>query len=301
MWQRFTERARKVVFYAQEEAQQRGDNAVSTEHILLGIVREDCRASTVLEALGCTRESVKAAVEARMSGVDPRVSTNMTLTSRAKRVVDLAYDEARSHNHNYIGTEHLLAGLLRQGDGLAGQVLKSLGVTLEGIWAAWAGEELPPERITPASQPEKAHRSLSDDQNVPERWLLLTRLYKFAAESQHLVMGEAMIVFALLDESEGALALAHCLGLDSEGVRAALRQEMTRSYDEGELRPSPSFSEFLAAAEAARVSLGHSRVQPGHLVLAVLSCDCYGKEVLHSCGLTQEHAWEAIRGLYSHA
>jgi ATP-dependent Clp protease ATP-binding subunit ClpC len=132
MWQRFTERARKVVFYAQEEAQKFGEGYVSTEHLLLGLVREsDSVAARVLEKLGVSLTRIRAEVEKQLPRGDARPSQDMTLTPRAKRVIDLAYDEARNLNNNYIGTEHLLLGLIREGDGLAGRVLAKLGVELE--------------------------------------------------------------------------------------------------------------------------------------------------------------------------
>jgi ATP-dependent Clp protease ATP-binding subunit ClpC len=132
MWQRFTERARKVVFYAQEEAQKFGEGYVSTEHLLLGLVREsDSVAARVLEKLGVSLNRIRAEVEKQLPRGDARPNQDMTLTPRAKRVIDLAYDEARNLNNNYIGTEHLLLGLIREGDGLAGRVLSKLGVELE--------------------------------------------------------------------------------------------------------------------------------------------------------------------------
>lgn len=132
MWQRFTERARKVVFFAQEEAQKFGEGYVSTEHLLLGLVREsDSVAARVLERLGVSLSRIRAEVEKQLPRGDARPTQDMTLTPRAKRVIDLAYDEARNLNNNYIGTEHLLLGLIREGDGLAGRVLAKLGVELE--------------------------------------------------------------------------------------------------------------------------------------------------------------------------
>lgn len=132
MWQRFTERARKVVFYAQEEAQKFGEGYVSTEHLLLGLVREsDSVAARVLEKMGIGLNRIKSEVERQLPRGDAKPVQEMTLTPRAKRVIDLAYDEARNLNNNYIGTEHLLLGLIREGDGLAGRVLAKLGVELE--------------------------------------------------------------------------------------------------------------------------------------------------------------------------
>lgn len=132
MWQRFTERARRVVFFAQDEANRLGENYVSTEHLLLGLVREtDSVAARILEKMGVSLSRIRAEVERRVARGDGRVGQEMQLTPRAKRVIDLAYDEARQLNNNYIGTEHLLLGLIREGEGIAGQVLARLGVDLE--------------------------------------------------------------------------------------------------------------------------------------------------------------------------
>lgn len=132
MWQRFTERARKVVFYAQEEAQKFGEGYVSTEHLLLGLVREsDSVAARVLDKLGVSLSRIRTEVEKQLPRGDAKPAQEMTLTPRAKRVIDLAYDEARNLNNNYIGTEHLLLGLIREGDGLAGRTLNKLGVEIE--------------------------------------------------------------------------------------------------------------------------------------------------------------------------
>lgn len=132
MWQRFTERARKVIFYAQEEAQRLGESQVSTEHLLLGLVREpDSVAARILDRLGVSLQRIRNEVDRFAQRGDARPTQEMSLTSRAKRVIDLAYDEARQLNNNYIGTEHLLLGLIREGEGLAARILHKLGVDLE--------------------------------------------------------------------------------------------------------------------------------------------------------------------------
>src|SRR6476469_8471895 len=132
MWQRFTERARRVVFFAQEEAGRLGENYVSTEHLLLGLVREnDSVAARILDRMGVSLGRIRSEIERQVARGDGRLGQDMQLTPRAKRVIDLAYDEARQLNNNYIGTEHLLLGLIREGEGLAGRVLNKLGVDLE--------------------------------------------------------------------------------------------------------------------------------------------------------------------------
>ena len=132
MWQRFTERARRIVFFAQEEAARLGETYVSTEHLLLGLVREkDCVAARVLQELGISASHIRKEIKSHLVQGPEKSDKEMQLAPRAKRVIDLAYDEARRLNNNYIGTEHLLLGLIREGDGAAGEVLIKLGADLE--------------------------------------------------------------------------------------------------------------------------------------------------------------------------
>jgi RNA polymerase primary sigma factor len=131
---KFTERARKVLQLAQEEAQRFNHNYIGTEHILLGLVREgDGVAARVLNNLGIELHKVRSAVEFIIGRGDRMVMGEIGLTPRAKRVIELAVDEARRLNHHYIGTEHLLLGLVREGEGIAAGVLESLGASLEMI------------------------------------------------------------------------------------------------------------------------------------------------------------------------
>ncbi|MDP6142131.1 MAG: ATP-dependent Clp protease ATP-binding subunit [Dehalococcoidales bacterium] len=129
---KFSERARRVLTLAQDEAQRLNHSYVGTEHILLGLVREeDGVAAKVLATMDVSLSKVRQAVEF-IIGPGEKPSTGATgLTSRAKRVIELAIDEARYLGHNYIGTEHLLLGLLREGEGVAAGVLDSFSVTLE--------------------------------------------------------------------------------------------------------------------------------------------------------------------------
>jgi len=133
-FEKFTERARKVLTLAQEEAQRFNHNYIGTEHVLLGLVREgEGIAAKVLSNLGVELSKVRSAVEFIIGRGERTVRGEIGLTPRAKRVIELAVDEARRLGHNYIGTEHLLLGLLREGEGVAAGVLESLGVSLDKV------------------------------------------------------------------------------------------------------------------------------------------------------------------------
>ena len=150
-FEKFSERARRVLSLAQEEAQRFNHNYIGTEHILLGLVREtEGVAARVLSSLGVDLNKVRSAVEFIIGRGDKPAQGEIGLTPRAKKVVELAVDEARRMNHTYIGTEHLLIGLLREGEGVAAGVLESLGITLGKIRAET-------HRILSHSTPSGAH------------------------------------------------------------------------------------------------------------------------------------------------
>ena len=135
-FEKFSERARRVLSLAQEEAQRFNHNYIGTEHILLGLVREtEGVAARVLSSLSVDLSKVRSAVEFIIGRGEKPAQGEIGLTPRAKKVVELAVDEARRMNHTYIGTEHLLIGLLREGEGVAAGVLESLGVTLDKVRA----------------------------------------------------------------------------------------------------------------------------------------------------------------------
>ena len=131
---KFTPRARKVLTLAQDEAQRFNHNYIGTEHLLLGLLREgEGVAARALENLGVELTRVRTAVEFIIGRGGAPVVGEVGLTPRAKRVIELAIDEARRLEHNYVGTEHLLLGLVREGAGIAAGVLASLGVDLDKV------------------------------------------------------------------------------------------------------------------------------------------------------------------------
>ena len=135
-FEKFSERARRVLSLAQEEAQRFNHNYIGTEHILLGLVREtEGVAAKVLANLSVDLSKVRSAVEFIIGRGERAASGDIGLTPRAKKVIELAVDEARRLNHHYIGTEHLLIGLMREGEGVAAGVLESLNVTLDKVRA----------------------------------------------------------------------------------------------------------------------------------------------------------------------
>jgi len=135
MFNRFTERARKVIILAKEEARRFNHDYIGTEHILLGLVREgEGVAAAVLEKMGVSLENIRLEIEKLVQpGPTTQIIGDIPFTPRAKKALELAAEEARALGHNYIGTEHLLLGLIREGEGIASQVLLNLGMDLNTV------------------------------------------------------------------------------------------------------------------------------------------------------------------------
>ncbi len=135
MFNRFTERARKVIILAKEEARRFNHDYIGTEHILLGLIREgEGVAAAVLQKLDISLENIRIEIEKLVQpGPTTQIIGDIPFTPRAKKALELAAEEARSLGHNYIGTEHLLLGLIREGEGIASQVLLNLGMDLNSV------------------------------------------------------------------------------------------------------------------------------------------------------------------------
>jgi len=135
MFNRFTERARKVIILAKEEARRFNHDYIGTEHILLGLIREgEGVAAAVLQKMGVSLENIRLEIEKLVQpGPTTQIIGDIPFTPRAKKALELAAEEARSLGHNYIGTEHLLLGLIREGEGIASQVLMNLGMDLNSV------------------------------------------------------------------------------------------------------------------------------------------------------------------------
>ena len=134
MFERFTEKAIKVIMLAQEEARRLGHNFVGTEQILLGLIGEGTGvAAKVLKSMGVNLKDARVEVEKIIGRGSGFVAVEIPFTPRAKRVLELSWRKPASSGHNYIGTEHLLLGLIREGEGVAARVLENLGVDLAKV------------------------------------------------------------------------------------------------------------------------------------------------------------------------
>src|SRR5437867_2260055 len=276
---KFTERARKVLQLAQEEAQRFNHNYIGTEHILLGLVREgDGVAARVLNNLGIELHKVRSAVEFLIGRGDCMVMGEIGLTPRAKRVIELAVDEARRLNHHYIGTEHLLLGLVREGEGIAAGVLESLGVSLEKV-RAQVIEVLKSSSSTTSRQsgikstmrsPTSAARPPRFDSFTERARKVLQLAQEEAKRFNHNYISTEHILLGLVREEGGVAArVLNNLGIELHKVRSAVEFIIGRGdrMVMGEIGLTARAKRVIELAVDEAKRLNHHYIGTEHLLL----------------------------------
>ncbi len=292
MFERFTERARQVVVLAQDEARTLGHNYIGTEHILLGLLREEHGlAARVLASLDITSEEIRARV-ARIIGLGDEVITGpMPFTPRAKHVLELALREALALGHAHIGTEHILLGLVREPDGVAARMLVDLRADAETIreevFRALGHPDVPPVRHpVPREGGERASRrgrGAPGDQAASDqlRFTRGARAVLALAQDEaralgHVHMGTEHILLGLLREERGLAArLLGALGFRLADVRAeVVRSEGPSSEPAtGHIRFTPQVRQVLEGARSEARALDGDCVGTEHLLLGLMRQD----------------------------
>lgn len=298
----FTERVRKVLAYAREEAVALRHEYVGTEHILLALIREgEGVASTVLQNLGVDPETMRE----RMLGIVMQGKSevgrpDLPYTSRAKKVLELAMHEARTLNHAYVGTEHLLLGLIAETKGIGAQVLVEAGVTLDA-----AREEtlrvLGSESSTPPPRPRPARRAPPAETALTERARrVMARAYDIAAERGQVTVSGAHIAIAILEHGHGAAnTVLELLLADREALRAAL--EPLAPTMQADITPETVLSLHPALIDSTDVSDAEHRpgvgfvAGTGQLLLGILTATPEVIRVFEEHGVTAARFRDELR------
>ncbi len=291
---KFTERARKVLSLAQEEAQRFQHNYIGTEHLLLGLVREgEGVAAKVLNNLGVDLNKVRSTVEFIIGHGDRIIIGEIGLTPRAKKVIELAVDEARRLNHHYIGTEHLLLGLVREGEGIASGVLESLGVNLEMVRTqtimvlSHAGGT-PVETVTEKPTPRPAEAFGKVIQLAQEEAQLF----------QHDHVGTEHLLLGLLREGDGIAAkVLRNLGVELDKLRMAV--ELISWHGDykhsGVAELNQRAGEVLAQAAFEASHFKHDYISTEHLLLGLtLIEESFAAAALQSISISMEKVRSAV-------
>ena len=257
MFERFTDRARRVVVLAQEEARLLNHNYIGTEHILLGLIHEgEGVAAKALESLGISLEAVRAQVEEIIGHGGSAPSGHIPFTPRAKKVLELSLREALQLGHNYIGTEHILLGLIREGEGVAAQVLVKSGADLSRVrqqviqvLSGYTGSAVAVRRETP-------FRTIKSTTEVRSPAVEQAWRAAWANAGGGPLRSDDLLLALLGDESSMAAKAMASLGVSLDAVRERL----------DELRVTGTSDEMLEEAGARRVTV---RVAEGRIVVEV--------------------------------
>jgi ATP-dependent Clp protease ATP-binding subunit ClpA len=283
MFERFTDRARRVVVTAQEEARGLQHNYIGTEHILLGLLAvQHSVASKVLDNFGMTHDAVREEVIARVGTGTVTMPGHIPFTPRAKKILELALREALQLQHNYIGTEHILLGLVREGEGVGALIIKAHGADLDALREAVI-------ELLPATQARAGQRMLrrlgsgaesaeEDLPATPAAEASVTAAVRLAGPRP---VGSHHLLLAALDDPDSAAARTLVsLGVDLDQAREALRTvDVTGTSDEQpeergrrhmvlrvtdtSLTIEATDADIVKAARAAAEALGDQADPPG--------------------------------------
>lgn len=318
---KFNDQARMVFHYAQEEAQRFKNNYIGTEHLLLGLIRDENNvASTILRDLGIELIKLRTAVEfINGSGVDV-IRAQVGLTSQSKKAIELAVDEARRLGYHYIGTEHMLLGLIREGNGIAAGVLQSFGVTLDRAYMKLL--QILPDTQQPASNdPSATFTTQATDTPISEtpattssRAIAIVQTqstrsyegYPFTEQShkviegaleeaisfQHNYTGTEHLLLGLVRERESvAGAVLQNLGVELHNVRRAVEFIIGRGdrIVLGEIGVTPRAKKILKLASEEAQRMNNAYIGTEHLLLGMmLEGEGIAAGVLHNFGVNLE-------------
>src|SRR5688500_4816091 len=297
-FERFNDRAKKVLAYAQDEAIHLNHNYIGTEHLLLGLVREgESVAAKVLNALGVELSKVRTAVEFIIGAGDmPGSPSEITISPRTKKVIELAIDEARKLNHRHVGPEHLLLGLVREGEGIASGVIESLGVTLAKLRQqvlATLGKESPEPATNVYSNVlvQSGPFDLLDD--AAKRVLSLAE--EEARQMRHNWIGTEHMLIALVRSDGVAQRTMKELGVTLELARAGVFKAVPPAENEvTQVTVTPRVKTLLGKAITLAAPQS-DRVRPQHLLLALVADpDGIGSQVLTELGATHEKVRKTV-------
>ena len=280
------------MFNAQEAAQRAGEPYVSTEHLLVGLVRDrENDASRVLRAISLAPEDVEIEISKHLPNDGQKKRTSdMTLTPRAKRVIDLAYDEARNLSNNYIGTEHLLLGLIREGDGLAGRVLDNMGASLEITRkAVMAVQKSKGQTATDSVKPASSNHDPAQTSQTPNfRALSSHSAVLTLARLTGTMTGDHLCVMLLCEDATTAQALTS-FGGNTNAIVSMIRDRILQPKTAEDLAEGFISASELIPLAAAEAEACQQELHPLHFLLAAASS---GKSVtaiaLRAAGITYD-------------
>jgi len=303
--QRFTQRARRVLSLAQEEAERLQHSYIGTEHLLLGLMREEGGvAGRVLKQLGLDIKEVEALVERKTRSGQRAPFSKLDLSPGTKKVLELAVEEARRMGHHYIGTEHLLLALLRYNEGVAIDVLKAFYISVEQIRKETFRvlQDSPSTPRPPAPRPARGRERAKEKSAKLERFSDSAHDVLSFAEKEAIrlkrdtVTTEFLLLGLLKNENDAAARLLLDLGLDVKEVESAIEGQNSGGGEAPDkLQLSAGTQAVLRLALYIATELGLRSVDTEYLLLALVSRnDDSAIEILRNFNITPEQVWKQV-------
>lgn len=301
---RFNDRAKRVLALAQDEAIRFDHNYIGVEHLLLGLVREgEGVAARALSSLGVELSKARTSVEFIIGRGDATTSpSEITVSPRTKRVIELAIDESRKLGHSHVGTEHLLLGIVREGGSIATGILQSLGVALEKVREQVIATlaEPPDARQTPA-RPDLSAMDFQpmqhkDRLDAATKRVLPRTYWEAGHANQEVVMPHHLLLALVATDEVWAHRTFAKLGVDSTDL--VRRIEAAAPPQAGPRPPQVSegraFVEVMTRAAAVAAERNCGSIRGDHLLLAIAGGEGIGASVLNAVGATPERIREIL-------
>ena len=275
MFERFNEKALKVIMLAQEEARRLGHNFVGTEQILLGLIGEGTGvAAQVLKSMGVNLKDTRIEVEKLIGRGSGFVAEEIPFTPDAKRILEFSLEEARQLYHNYIGTEHLLLGLIRVDDGQGWRVLKNLGVNLQKV----RHQVLEKLAYIDESTSTEYKRTLTYQNSLFKRFTeqaikVILLAQEEARRLGHNFVGTEQILLGLIGEGTGVAAqVLRSMGVNLKDTRIEVEKLIGRGsgFAEREIPFTPAADRLLELSLEEARQLGHEYIGTEHLLLGLI-------------------------------
>ena len=279
---RFNDRAKRVLALAQDEAIRFNHNYIGTEHLLLGLVREgEGAAARALSSLGVELSKVRTAVEAIIGrGTSTTSPSEITLSPRTKKVVELAIDESRRLGQSHVGTEHLLLGLVRESGHIGSNVLESLGVSLDKVRhqvIATMGQQRPGPAghyesgtWVPSGAPGPLRYGPWDRLDIDATKAVLRAHWEAGRLGQMEVSAEHLLLGLIASEAEWMQRIWKDLAVDSADLASRIGSAASGNAARGPLTQSPVVTEIVTRASGIAAQRRSSLVRTEHLLLAII-------------------------------
>jgi ATP-dependent Clp protease ATP-binding subunit ClpA len=299
---RFNDRAKRVLALAQDEAIRFNHNYIGVEHLLLGLIREgEGVAARALSSLGVELSKARTSVEFIIGRGDATTSpSEITLSPRTKKVIELAIDESRKLGHSHVGTEHLLLGIVREGGSIGAGVLQSLGVALDKVREqviATLGQHPEHRAGSARSDVGAAYQSIPHDRlDASSKRVFAHAYWEAGRANEEMIMPHHLLLALVADDEAWIRRVLSEVGVDPANLAGRINAAAP-ARPGPRLRPiteDPALTEVITRAASLAAERNSALIRGGHLLLAIAAGDGVAATVLTSVGATPQRLREIL-------